>query len=92
MLGAGHHWLGVLAAGRGDTDTALDHLEQAVTIAQELDAPYWIAQGYIEAAAALRSRGRATDGARAARLIADATAIGEPRDYGRVLRQAEALR
>lgn len=92
VLGAGHHWLGVLAAARGDTELALDHLSEATSIAEELAAPYWIAQAKIEAASALKSRGHANDASRAARLISEATAIAEPSGYGRVLAQAEALR
>jgi len=92
VLGSGHHWLGVLATGCGDTDAALDHLTQATSIAEKLAAPYWIAQSAIETAAALRARAHAGDEARAARLIEKAVAIAEPGGYGRVLGQAEALR
>jgi len=92
VLGSGHHWLGALAASSGKTDTALDHLAEAGSIAKELDAPYWIAQSQIEAAKALRLRGRAHDASRADHLIAEAIAIAEPQGYGRVLTEAAALR
>ena len=92
VLGSGHHWLGALAAGRGRADAALDHLAEATAIAEEMDAPYWIAQSSIERAAALHSRGRAGDAARAERLVNEAIAIAEPQGYGRVLTQADALR
>ncbi|MDQ1511804.1 MAG: hypothetical protein QOG50_3648 [Actinomycetota bacterium] len=92
VLGSGHHWLGVLAAGSGNTDAALDHLAEAASIAKEMDAPYWIAQSNIEGAAALQSRGRANDASRAERLITEARAIAEPQSYGRVLTQIAALR
>jgi DNA-binding SARP family transcriptional activator len=92
VLGSGHHWLGVLAAGSGRTDAALDHLAEAASIAKELDAPYWIAQSNIDSAAALRARGRADDASRAQRLITEALAIAQPQSYGRVLTQAAALR
>jgi len=92
VLGSGHHWLGVLAAGSGRTDAALDHLAQAASIANELNAPYWIAQSNIESAAALRARGRADDARRSERLVTEALAIAEAQSYGRVLAQAAALR
>ena len=92
VLGSGHHWLGVLAAGCGKTDAALDHLAEATSIAHVLDAPYWIAQSNIEGAAVLLSRGRAGDASRAEHLIADATTIAEPQGYGRVIARADALR
>ena len=83
---------GILAAGCGHTDVALEHLAEATAIAKELDAPYWIAQSNIECAAALHSRGRAGDASRAERLVNEAIAIAEPQGYGRVLTQADALR
>jgi DNA-binding SARP family transcriptional activator len=91
-LGAGHHWLGIAASALGRVDEALDHLEQAVTIAEHLSAPYWIAQGKIEAAAVLRARDRNGDGTRSASLVAEAIAISESAGYGRVLARAETLR
>ncbi len=92
VLGSGHHWLGVLAAGLGKTDAALDHLAEATAIAKALDAPYWVAASSIEGAAALRARDRADDASRADRLIAEAIAIAEPQGYGRVLTRARVLR
>jgi DNA-binding SARP family transcriptional activator len=92
VLGTGHHWLGVLAAGCDDTDAALDHLTEATECAQNLAAPYWIAQAQVDAAAALQCRDRAHDASRAERLIAEASALAEPRGYGRILGQISALR
>ncbi len=91
MLGAGHQWLGRLAATLDDTDTAIDHFAEARAIAQRLGAPYWIAQSAVDAAAARRARGQADDEAKADRLLAEAVAIAEPYGYGRVLKQAERL-
>jgi hypothetical protein len=92
VLGSGHHWLGVLAGGCGDTDVALAHLGEATSIANQIDAPYWLAQGKVEAAAVLQSRGRADDATRAERLINEATEIAEPRGYFRTLNQLLAMR
>ena len=91
VLGPAHHWLGVLAAGCGDTNGALTHLGEATSIAKKIDAPYWLAQGNVEAAAVLRSRGRPDDASRAECLIAEATEIAEPRGYTRTLDQIVAL-
>lgn len=92
MLGAGHHWLGGLAATLDDTDAALDHYAEARAIAQRLSAPYWMAQSVLDAAAARRTRDKADDKAKADRLLAEAIAIAETYGYGRVLKQAEPLR
>jgi len=92
VLGSGHHWLGILAAGCGHAGVALEHLAEATEIARELDAPYWIAQSNIESAAVLRARGRPGDAARAEHLVNEAIVIAEPRGYGRVLTRAAALR
>lgn len=90
VLGPGHHWLGVLASGCDDTDAALDHLAESTSIAKGLDAPYWIAQGNVEAAAAMESRGRTDDVSRAQHLIAEAREIADARGYGRTLDQIAA--
>ena len=90
-LGPGHYWLGVLAAGCDDTDVALDHLAESASIAKQLDAPYWIAQSSAHAAATLRSRGRAGDASRSDRFVSEALEIAEPRGYGRIIEQIDAL-
>jgi tetratricopeptide (TPR) repeat protein len=92
VLGTGHHWLGILAAGCGDTDAALAHLDEATSIAKRIDAAYWLAQGNVEAATALRSRDRAGDRLRAERFITEAAQIADPRGYARTLGQIRALR
>lgn len=89
MLGAGHQWLGGLAATLRDTDAALEHFAEARAIAQRLRAPYWIAQSAVDAASARRARDQADDDAKADRLLAEAIAIAETYGYGRVLKQAK---
>jgi hypothetical protein len=89
-FGPGHYWLGALAAGVDDTDAALSHLDEATSIAKELDAPYWIAQSNADAAATLEARGRPGDATRADRLRAEAIEIAESRGYGRITQQLEA--
>jgi hypothetical protein len=91
VLGAGHHWLGLLDAARGSTDRALDHFAAATAIAEELAAPYWIAQAKVAAAAVRRTRDCTNDSSHAARLVAEARAVAERGGYGRVLAQADAL-
>jgi predicted ATPase/DNA-binding SARP family transcriptional activator len=92
VLGSTHHWLGVLARGCGDADAALAHLDEATAIARNIDAPYWLAQGKVEAAAVLRSRGRPDDALRAECFLAEATETAVPRGYTRTLDQIVALR
>jgi hypothetical protein len=92
VLGSAHHWLGVVAAGCGDAGAALAHLDEATAIAREIDAPYWFAQGNVEAAAVLRSRGRPDDASRAECLLAEATEMAAPRGYTRTLDRIVALR
>jgi len=90
VLGAAHHWLGLVAAARSDTDVAVDHFSEAITVAQHLAAPYWIAQATIDTAMAIRSRGRAGDTARVARLVDAALDQARSANYGRVLAHAPA--
>jgi hypothetical protein len=92
MLGTGHQWLGLVAATLGDTDDAVEHFAQAAAIAQALAAPYWLAQSRIDAAGALKSRARAKDAKQIELLTSEAIEIATPRDFGRIVAQAEALR
>jgi hypothetical protein len=41
VFGTGHHWLGELAAARGDSDAAVDHLTSAVSLSELAASPYW---------------------------------------------------
>ncbi len=66
------------------------HFDEATSIAEELDAPFWIAQSNADAAAALVSRGRPGDASGADRRAAAAIEIAERRGYGRIMRQLEA--
>jgi DNA-binding SARP family transcriptional activator len=91
MLGTGHQWIGELELTLGNADSAIEHLEEANAIAKRLDAPFWIAQSAVTAAAALRARGRARDRSRVADLVAEANSLAGPLRYGRILGQLERL-
>jgi DNA-binding SARP family transcriptional activator len=91
VLGAVHHWLGLLAAARSQTDVAADHFVQAITVAQHLAAPYWIAQATMNLACALQVQGRPGDTVRIAQLVASATDLATRHGYGRVLAHAPTL-
>ena len=88
VLGCGHHWLGVLASAQGDTRRAIEHLDAAVAIAEEMDAPYWIAQARLDAARTLRASGRAADVAASEALAAAAISAATANGYARILQQA----
>lgn len=89
VLGSGHHWLGQLAAARGNNECAVAHLEQAICVSEQIGSPYWRAQAQLDLAAARSASGRATRASRALRDAAVATAA--QRGFGRVLRRAESL-
>jgi hypothetical protein len=40
-FGTGHHWLGKLAKGRGDTDAAARHFDRAAALSDAAGATYW---------------------------------------------------
>jgi len=90
VLGAVHHWLGLLATARSHTDTAVDHFAEAITVARRLAAPYWIAQATMDMALALQAGRRAPDTVRMDRLVASATDIATRHGFGRVLAHAPA--
>lgn len=90
VLGCGHHWLGVLASALGDTRRALEHLDAAITQAEEMDAPYWAAQARFDAARALRRAGPEADATAAESLAAAAISVAETNGYTRILAQAAA--
>jgi DNA-binding SARP family transcriptional activator len=90
VLGAAHHWLGLVAAAQSNTDLAVDHFAEAITRAHQLGAPYWTAQATMDTALAIRSRGRAGDTARVAQLVDAALDQAQSAHYGRVLAQAPA--
>ena len=92
VLGAAHHWLGLIAAAQSNTDVAVDHFAEAITVAEHLAAPYWVAQATMDTALALRSRGRAGDTARVAQLVDSALDRAQSASYGRVLAQAPTSR
>ena len=91
MLGTGHQWLGVVDAACGRFDAALEHFAAARSIAERIDAPYWIADAMVSAAGVLFERGRGSDTREAERLVGAARALAERGGYGRVFAQADAI-
>ncbi len=91
VLGAGHHWLGLVDAARGRLDAALEHCVEAVAIARRLDAPYWLAEALVSTAAVLHTRGRNTDTREIERCVREARAIASRGGYARVLAQADSF-
>ena len=88
VFGTGHHWLGELAIARGDPARAMQHLERAVALSEQLAAPYWLAQAELDTAAALRLLGGAANERRAAALERRAREIAERQGYARLVERA----
>jgi hypothetical protein len=91
VLGAGHHWLGLVDAACGRREAALEHFAEATSISARIEAPYWVAQAMVSAATVLRAGGRAADEREIERLVREARAVAQRGGYGRVLAQADAV-
>ena len=85
VLGSAHHWLGLLAAALGDPGEAVRQFDLAEALADQIGAPFWVAQAQMEASRVLATSGDGYDGApRAEAATETARALG----FGRILRQA----
>ena len=85
VLGAGHHWLRVLAAACGDTDTCADlNSKKQRRSRRSSRLPTGSHKAGSKPACCSREVAR-HDIPRAASFIAEATAIAEPGGYGRAL-------
>ena len=88
VFGTGHHWLGELALAARNRQRALEHLERAVALSEQLSAPYWLAQAELDTATALRLLGGAANERRAATLERRARETAERQGYARLLDRA----
>jgi hypothetical protein len=91
VLGAVPHFLGILAATKGDLETAEWHFESAIEVQHRMRARPLVARTQFEWAKVLMSRSKRGDESRARGLLTDA--LGTARELGMagLIRQVEAI-
>ncbi len=85
VLGPACYWLGLLSAALGELDTACSQLDQAVVVADAIEAPFWSVQARLALSLLLAQKGAADSSDRAAQLASSARVIGQGLGFGRIL-------
>jgi len=88
VLGSGHHWLGLLDAALGEIDPAIDHLRQALMVADHIEGPFWAAQARMDLSRLLGARGQGNDRDESVRLAHAALETARSLGFGRILGQS----
>jgi tetratricopeptide (TPR) repeat protein len=85
------HHLGLLTAALGRYDDAQAHFEEAAKIAEQMEAPHWLARTRLERARMLARRAAPGDSEQVRLLAGAALATAEELGMARVAEQARAL-
>jgi DNA-binding SARP family transcriptional activator len=89
VIGSGHYWSGILAAALGELEPAIDHLRQALAVAQQIDGPFWAAQAQIELSKLLLARNVGADADEGTHMAQAAVATAQQLGFGRILKVSD---